>query len=1278
MTSESTISRKITGIASQFKKEHEYWLNRLAGEPVKTRFPHDRRRTAPGKGSGTGSVDIDIPAEIVDLLLKLSKSDAHRLHVVLTAALAALLNKYAGSPDIIIGSPIYRQETHSEFVNTVLPLRHDVQGNMAFRELLMQSRDAVAAAVEHQNYPMEKLADELSVPIGENECPFFDTAIMVENIHDQDYFRTMVPSVLFSFRLTGQTVSGRIQCQERFYEAAAMEQVAGHFIHLLRQVLSDTTVKLNDVDILTAEERREILFPSFAQVVPFEEARPETLHQLFKEQADRTPDRIAVVNTTGGTGEDVNQMITYAGLDEQSDRLAAYLVSRGVGPGGIVAIMAERSIEMVVGLLAILKAGAAYLPISAGLPMARKRFMLEDSGAGYLLIQQHLAENHAELTVMLGPERVIYPHEAENVEAGVDIKIPVESGPDTPCYIIYTSGSTGTPKGVMLEHRGVVNYVTWAAQQYVKEETAAFPFYTSFSFDLTVTSIFTPLLSGSTCMIYMGDEKEFLIEKVLKDDRVEVIKLTPAHLKLTRDIMAANTPKARRFVLGGENLDTILAADIHRIFNGNIEIYNEYGPTETVVGSMIYKFDPDTDKGESVPIGIPIANTRIYILNERMQPVPYGVTGQMFISGHGVARGYLNRPGLTAEKFVDNPFVPGERMYATGDLAVQYRDGNMEFLGRIDHQVKIRGYRVELGEIEDKIKHFNKPGNQPAAPEKGTGHMDNVIQAHQDKQFTFCNKCLLPDNFPNVDFDDQGVCHHCREFEGFKTHVEKYFKTPDDFELVINKHRPKTETGNEDDRPYDCLLMFSGGKDSTYVLYKLVDMGLKVLTFTFDNGYISDSAFENIRRTNEALGTDHVVGKAEHMNHVFVESLRTNYNVCHGCWHALNTYAAKIANNKKIPLVLSGLSRGQIFEMRLEGLFQAGIFEEQEIEEKLMMFRKAFHSKENRFSRILNAGLEEEAVEPIQFIDFFRYYDTSTKQIRQYLDAKGWVQPVDTGFCSSNCLINDAGIYVYLKEQGFHFYAAPLSWDVRLGVLPREEGLKETGFNMDVNQVDQILDEIGYYHPVVIKDAVVLDKTDDRGSAFLCAYIVSDTGVSLSLNDLREYLVKELPDYMIPSYFVQVDEIPLTTGGKVDRKALLEAAGTQLEMNVTYVAPADENEKQMALVCQDVLKVEKIGINDNFFSLGATSFEMIQLSTRLADAFNTEVPVLTLFEYPTISTFLEHLGPNILPGTAQATAKAQRLAAEAKEEQEWTDSRKKGRNKVKNLRKRRKQEEDDF
>ena len=328
---------------------------------------------------------------------------------------------------------------------------------------------------------------------------------------------------------------------------------------------------------------------------------------------------------------------------------------------------------------------------------------------------------------------------------------------------------------------------------------------------------------------------------------------------------------------------------------------------------------------------------------------------------------------------------------------------------------------------------------------------------------TRCNRCLLSTDYPGISFNREGTCSICLQYERCREQVKQYFSGMADFHRLMEKAQG---TGS---REYDCMLLYSGGKDSTYVLYRLVDLGLKVLAFTFDNGYISAVALDNIKHITSSLGrqVDSRICKAEHMAEIFTESLKSHYTVCTGCFKVLTAISSEMAVKEGINMIITGLSPGQIIETKLWGLYRQGVTEVGEIEKKLRLFRKIYHSTDDRLSRLLNSGLKQEDLDAIGFVDFFRYDETTLAEIREYLKGKGWVQPVDTGCCSTNCRINDVGIYIHLKEKGYHNYAAPLSWDCRLGKITREEGLKELSGAIDTALVETLLEEIGYYRPLI-------------------------------------------------------------------------------------------------------------------------------------------------------------------------------------------------------------------
>jgi amino acid adenylation domain-containing protein len=427
-----------------------------------------------------------------------------------------------------------------------------------------------------------------------------------------------------------------------------------------------------------------------------------TIIDLFRDQVTRDPNAEAIRFNDAA--------VTYRQLDERSNQMAACLSSTGVGLGRIVVVFMEHSIEAVVAILGALKSGAAYVPVDAATPEGRIVIILKDISSG--------TDGRAPVVITQARlQKVIPPNLADvfllDADFGSILNQPDSARPtaatsDGTAYIIFTSGSTGNPKGVEIEHRSLVNYIWWAARVYCSGERLVWPLFSSFAFDLTVTTLFTPLITGGRIVVYLGDPgmQSLVIVKVIEDNAVDIIKLTPAHLAMIRDRNLEST-RLRKFIVGGEDFKTELARDITKAIPHPIEIYNEYGPTEATVGCMIHRFDIDRDQSASVPIGVPAANAGIYVLSKAYQPTRLGIIGEMFIAGDGLAKGYFNRSDLTNKLFLTAPDprdqVSRLRLYKTGDLARWNSERCLEYLGRADHQVKIGGARIELGEIEAQL-----------------------------------------------------------------------------------------------------------------------------------------------------------------------------------------------------------------------------------------------------------------------------------------------------------------------------------------------------------------------------------------------------------------------------------------------------------------------------------------------------------------------------------------------------------------------------------------------
>ncbi|MFO7661359.1 MAG: amino acid adenylation domain-containing protein [Chloroflexota bacterium] len=957
-----------------------------------------------------------------------------------------------------------------------------------------------------------------------------------------------------------------------------------HFIRVMDAFLLDAGQGLGDFSLLSAEEHQSLVVDFNDTDAPYPD---HTVVQGFEEQVAKTPAATAAV--------DGEAAISYAGLNAQANRLAYYLRQQGVGPETTVAVCMDRSIDVLVAIWGILKAGGAYIPVDPAYPADRINYMIADAGPVMVLTADDQTlpdlERHATVNIVNLAQL--------DLSACPDANPVPLAQPDNLVYMIYTSGSTGRPKGTMLTHRGLLNYVWWARRFYQSNEVLDFPLYSSLAFDLTVTSIFVPFLSGGRIVVY-GESKDasgLEVLDVFREDVVDIVKLTPAHLALVRELNPANR-RIRKLIVGGEDFKTELARSIHELFGGRVEIYNEYGPTEAVVGCMIHRYDPQLDTGVSVPIGTPVANARIYLLDEFDQPVPPGVVGEMVISSDGVARGYHNLPELTAERFGDDPIRPGAGIYRSGDIARWNGDGRMVFLGRRDHQVKVGGARIELGEIEAKL----------LAHHAIRDVVVSVVQLDRPQSaadVAHCVLCGLPSNYPGAAFDAEGVCKLCRDFDTFHNDVFRYFKTMDDLMVIVEQ--AKAERTGE----YDCMMLYSGGKDSTYVLSQLVELGLKVLAFSLDNGYISEEAKENIRQVTSHLGVDLVFGTTPHMNAIFADSLKQYSNVCQGCYKVIYTLSMKLAREKGIKVIFTGLSRGQLFETRLDELFRNRIFDVAQMDVVVLEARKLYHRVDDAVHRLLDVAMfdDDRIFDEIRFVDYFRYTEVELDDIYAYLSTRvPWIRPRDTGR-STNCLINEAGIYIHTTERGYHNYALPYSWDVRLGHKTREEALTELDDDLRLPVVRQMLAEVGY-----TSNNQTVEQSEKRLAAY---YMPADETVSAA--DLRAFLTETLPAHMIPAYFIRLETLPVTPNGKVNRQLLPDPIKEYLDVGADFVAPRSPLEMKLSAIWSATLGLTRIGIHDNFFDLGGASIPAVQVVARISDTFAVPFMVRSFFEHPTIA-----------------------------------------------------------
>ncbi|MEC1916691.1 non-ribosomal peptide synthetase [Bacillus velezensis] len=683
------------------ESQRNYWKEVFKEEaPVLdlvTDYPRPKIQSYKG-----AQVSVQLSQEQKAGIQNINKQQGTTDYMTLLAVFMIELHKYSRQQDIVVGTPISgRVHPDTEtiagmFVNT-LAMRGYPRAEKTFLEFLSEIKELALNAYENQEYPFEELVEEVEVRRDLSRNPLFDVMFTMQNneeIHlamgEAQVNMLGIPFIDAKFDLDLQATAYEegyaldlVYCSDLFTETSA-QVILEHFKVLLDRVIANPEMKLSELHMVSEVEQQRIL--TVFNDTHIEYAQHHTAVERFEKHAEQTPEKTVIEYETG--------VLRYGEVNRKANALAWELISLGVQPNDRVAIMASLEAETIIGILGVLKSGAAYVPIDPATPKERIEHILNDAAPKVILTREKTLETEVPFISMnledLGEN-------AENPACAVE--------KDDIAYVIYTSGTTGKPKGVAVTRGNLDHYLSYADQEYQKEACTTV-LITSLSFDLSVTSLFLPLISGGSLLLKGGDAEERL-RAAFKDNRVTFLKLTPSHLKmLETSADGVDVPNLETLIVGGEELTTDTAWKTQKLLGDRVKIHNEYGPTETTVGCCDYIYSSEKDKGLSVGIGRPIANMQLYILNE-MELCGIGIPGELCIAGDGVAKGYLNQPELTAQKFIDNPYGEG-KLYRSGDLARWLPNGEIEYLGRIDEQVKIRGYRIELSEIESVLR--NQPG----------------------------------------------------------------------------------------------------------------------------------------------------------------------------------------------------------------------------------------------------------------------------------------------------------------------------------------------------------------------------------------------------------------------------------------------------------------------------------------------------------------------------------------------------------------------------------------
>jgi natural product biosynthesis luciferase-like monooxygenase protein/amino acid adenylation domain-containing protein len=1195
-----------------------YWKQQLQDAPAELKLPTDHPRPAVPTFRGARQSMV-VPAGLSEKLRELSRQEGATLFMTLLAAFQVLLSRYTGQQDIVIGSDIANRNISATqsligfFVNQIV-LRVDVSDNPAFLELLQRVRETALEAYANQDLPFEKLVEAIQPERHLNRAPIFQTKFLLQNtpqdaelslrgitLHPFNFeIEAATFDLLLSMFDTEQGIRGTFEYNTDLFESDTIDRVGQHFNRLLESVVANPHQRVADISFLSDEEQQKLL-------VEWNDTRAEypkdkCIHELFEEQVERTPNAIAAVFD--------GEKLTYSELNVRANQLAHYLIELGVKNEMLVGLCVEKSIDVVVGMLGILKAGGAFLPLDAAYPLERLSFMLEDAQVSVLVTQQQLAEtlptSQWVQTICLDSDwDLIAKQSTDNASSTV--------AADYLAYVIYTSGSTGKPKGVMIGHSGLCNMVKAQIKAFDVKEDSRVLQLASLSFDAAVSEIFMALLAGGA--LYIGRRDALVpgpeLIQALRDDAITTVTLPPSVLTV---LESEGLETLQAIVAAGEACPTETAQRWTKV----TRVFDAYGPTEITVCATLGELD-----GTRVTIGRPIANTSIYLLDENLKLVPAGVYGELHVGGVGLARGYLNRPELTAERFIPNPFVTdaedaGQRLYKTGDLARWLDDGTIEFAGRIDTQLKVRGFRIEAGEIETLLDSHPDVRTSVVTARENEGGEKNLIAYCVPQNSQVNNRLELWPSVAEFYIYDDLLYHAMTADE----------RRNQSYKVAINRHVKDK-----------VVLDIGTGKDAILARF-CVEAGAKKV-YAIE---LLDESYEQAKRTIESLGLmDKIV--LIHGNSMEVE-LPEKIDVCvseivgpiGGCegaapiindaWRFMHDDGVMIPS-RSVTRIAAVTLPDEFLEnpgfSRVSAQYVEKVFEQVGHQFDLRLCLRNF-SKDNIISNYqpfesldFSQPIEPEYSHEIKltidrdsnlvgFVAWLNLY-TAEDEVINILEHEYCWLPVYLPVFYPGVKV-EAGDYITASVSGtFSDNNLNLDYTVK-GKLVRQSG-DDVEFDYTTCHHKQVF-QATKFHEKIFADGRVNTLENNQPQALA--------------KKLRTYLQEALPDYMVPAQFVMIDTLPMTPNGKVDRRALPAPGQASVQTDHEYVAPRNALESQLASIWEELLGVGPIGVRESFFELGGHSLLAVRLMATIKKQFGVDLPISALFRGETVEEFAEILG----------------------------------------------------
>jgi amino acid adenylation domain-containing protein len=1178
-----------------------WWKRRLQGAPT-LELPTDHPRPAVPTYRGARQL-LSVSQSLMRRLEALSRREETTLFVTLLAAFQTLLHRYTGQPEIVLGTPIAgRNHANAEtligcFINTLV-LRTDLSGNPTFREALRRTRETVVEALERQDVPFERIVDGLNVPRDLVRNPLFQITFQL--------FQTPGPAGRGSVPLVTQKgttqmdlaidlfqsnsgLSGTIEYSTELFEPSTIERIMGHFQVLIEGIADDPGQRLSALPLLTHRERRQVLTEWNIGPRTCQDLRDlVTVQALVEQQAAKTPHAIALIAE--------GQQITYEELDRHSNRFAHYLEGIGAVPGSLLGFSVDRSPMAVIAILGTLKAGCALVQFDRNLPPDRLAFLLEDARPAEFFTTERLTEEW--------PRIGAQPADA----------IRSDVSPDACAYVIYTSGSTGAPKGVSIPHGALSNHMLWSQQDLPLVPADRMLHKYSLSFDVSIFEIFAPLIAGAAMVIVRpGAQSDSAhLAELIASHRVTALDVVPSQLlALLDEPFFHRCSSLRRITCGGEAMPVDVArACLEQL--PRVELYNLYGPTETTITATSWRCTPE-GVSHSVPIGRPIPNTEVYVLDRHFNPVPVGVPGELYIGGAGLAIGYLNRPEFTSESFVPNPFSTqaGARLYRTGDL-VRYRpDGNLEHLGRMDDQIKVRGFRIEPGEVEAVLASHASVQSCAAALDGKGGLAAWVVPA------------ALPEIWPSVG-------EHLR------------------YDSVLYHAMTNDERRNASYRaaiaklvPGRTVVDIGTGADALLARYS-IEAGAKKV-------YAIEMLPESFDRAARVLAQH---GLESRIHLIYGDATRVELpekvDVC------VSELMGMIASSEGAATILNQVRRF---------LKPGGV---------MIPYRCS--------TQIVAVSLPDSLAREPRFTEISGpYVERVFAQMGRQFDIRVCINHVP-----KSCVLSNSGVFEALDFTD----KVPEQFQCGIGLTITKAGRLDgfllwltldtaPGEHLDVfndrtrwlpvffpafspGMEVQAGDEIravctgrpaagtimpGYRitgHLQRVAGRTDFDFVSPHGNSefrsndfyralladgYQSRYALSSG--SVDSRALEEHLKGKLPEYMIPSTFVPVAELPRTASGKLDRRKLAVPARTRAIEEP--LAPRTPAERAVADIWADLLGLDTVGLDQNFFDLGGHSLLAVRMISRVRKLLNVDAPVVTVFQHPTV-----RLLANALPRGGEA------------------------------------------